>query len=220
MPPDPKVQSPQPESAPTKDEFHAAYQQAMPIVLGFTKSKPRTEELMQAAAVLLMSTRRWDRSKGPLLDHFVSIVRSVLSHAYSREKTERGERAAETREKFQREVVGTEAPSPEEKTLDGADAANRQAAASRELDALEASLAVAGSEDAVRVLRARRAADGKKRAGDIAKELEIPAERVYRANKLILQHARKLRARRAENAPDERAERAADRKADDSEVDS
>jgi DNA-directed RNA polymerase specialized sigma24 family protein len=193
MPPLPPEIASLPEGA-----FRKTYDQATRLVFGFTKSKPRTDELLQTASDLLLTTRRWDPSKGPLLDHFLGIVRSVLSHSYSREKTERGERATQTRENFQREVAGTEAASPEDAAIDGTDASDRQAAAERELDELDAS--VAGSPDAQRVLRARRAADGKKKPAEIALELSLPVERIYAANKLLLHHLRRIRAQRAEGA--------------------
>jgi DNA-directed RNA polymerase specialized sigma24 family protein len=200
MPPDARGQPLPPEIASLpRDEFRAIYDRATQVVFGFTKSRPRTEELVQSASMLLLTTRRWDPSKGPLLQHFLGIVRSVLSHSYSREKTERGARAAQTREDFQREVVGTEAASPEDATIDGTDGADRQAAAERELDELDAS--VAGSPDAQRVLRARRAGDRKKKAAEIALELGLPVERVYRANKLLLNHLRRIRAQPAGTAP-------------------
>jgi DNA-directed RNA polymerase specialized sigma24 family protein len=193
MPPDPRGQTLPPEIASlSRDEFRAVYDRATAVVFGFTKSKPRTEELLQAASVLLLTTRRWDPDKGPLLQHVLGIVRSVLSHSYSREKTERGERAAQTREGFQREVAGTEAPSPEDATIDGTDGADRQAAAERELDELAAS--VADHPDAPRVLRLRRASERKRKASEIARELGLPVERVYRANDVLLRHLRRIRA--------------------------
>jgi DNA-directed RNA polymerase specialized sigma24 family protein len=200
MPPEQRGQRLPPEIASLPEgEFRMTYERATLMVFGFTKSKVRTDELMQTAADLLLTTRRWDPGERPLLDHFLGIVRSVLSHSYSREKTERGDRATQTRESFQREVVGTEAASPEERAMDGADAADRQAAAERELDELDSSLT--GSPDAQRVLRARRAADGKKKPAEIALELNLPVERVYRANKLLLQHLRRIRAQPPEGPP-------------------
>ena len=197
MPPDERRQQLPPEiAALSRDEFRAVYEQATQIVLGITKSKARTEELMQTAASLLLTTRRWNPNGGPLLRHMVGIVRSVLSHSYRRENTERAERAAHARESFQREVLGMEAASPEDETIDGTATAERQAEAERELDELAAS--VADHPDAPRVLRMRREAEGKKKAADIARELDMPVGRVYRANDVLRRHLRRIRAERGE----------------------
>jgi DNA-directed RNA polymerase specialized sigma24 family protein len=197
MPPDIERQPLPPEiAALSRDEFRAVYERAYQAVLGFTKSEARADELIQPAFLLLLTTRRWNPSAGPLLGHVMGIVRSVLSHAYSKEKAERSERAAQTRESFQREVVGAEAASPEDEAIDGTATAERQAAAERELDELAES--VADHADARHVLRIRRAEEKKKKAAAIALELGIPVERVYRANKLLLHHLRRIRAARAE----------------------
>jgi DNA-directed RNA polymerase specialized sigma24 family protein len=200
MPPDDtRTEIPPEIAALSKDEFRAIYEQATLIVLGITQSKTRTDELMQAASVLLLTTRRWDRDKGPLLKHLVGIARSVLSHSYRREKTDRADRAAQDRESFQREVIGTEARSAEDDTVDRTDADERQVAAARELDELDASLPE--GSDAQRVLRCRRAGEKRKKPAEIAHELGLPVERVYRANKLLLHHVRRIRAARAGEGP-------------------
>jgi DNA-directed RNA polymerase specialized sigma24 family protein len=195
MPPDkPRQELPAEIAALSREEFRSVFEQAMQIVLGFTKSKARTDELMQTASLLLFTTRRWNPRAGPILGHLLGIVRSVLSHSYRHENSERGARAAHARESFQREVAGTEAASPEDETIDGTATEERRAEAERELDELAAS--VADHADAPRVLRSRRDADGKKKAADIARELDLPVERVYRANKLLLNHLRRIRAKR------------------------
>jgi len=176
--------------APTKDEVREAYAAAMIAALGMTKSRQRAEEIVQNAFEAVMTTRPWSRNDRPYKQHVVGAVWSLTSHEHTSKRADNEAKAAKA---WQRDEPGTKARSPEDATLHRAEEEGRQTGAEAELDALDASLG--DNETARRVLRCRREHDLVK-AREIAEELGLPVEQVYRANESLRDHLRTLRKNR------------------------
>ncbi len=68
-------------ATPSKEELRDAYAAALAYALKKTGSKARADDALQDASELLLTTRKWDRTRGPLDVYLIGIVRSVLSHA-------------------------------------------------------------------------------------------------------------------------------------------
>jgi DNA-directed RNA polymerase specialized sigma24 family protein len=171
---------------PTKEQMRAAYEVAMVTALVITRSKVRAEEAVQDAFERLLTTRRWDPSKGSLERHMAGIVRSLLSISFH---------AAEPRKKaaaevaFQDEVVGrTESPF-ETAALEAKELSEQDARSERQLERLRAS--VAHHPLASAVLRCH--VDGIVEPRRIARALGVSNERVHRANTLLRSYRDKIR---------------------------
>jgi len=177
-----------PES-PSKEEVREAYVAAMRLAMAITRSKQRAEEVLQDAFERQLTTRRWDRCKGPYDAFMLGVVRSLLSNAH-RSAVPRKE--ARAHEGFHDEVAGRKTESYEHQTIEHAEAAERQMDAATALERLTA--AVAGNPVASGVLRSR--AEGLHKAGDIAAALGVPVEQVYRANEFL-----KLQLKKIQEAP-------------------
>jgi len=176
---------------PTKDEVRAGYQAAMAFAMAVTKSKARAEEAVQQAfESLYAGVREWRRAKVAFDVFAIGATRSIISNE---RKAKREERASKAAEIFQADV-GTQAASAEDRTLAHAEEVQRLGGAGSELDALDAS--IGDHEDAREVLRCRRGTDEPLKAAEIARCTGIPVGRVYRANELLSDHLKKLRARR------------------------
>jgi DNA-directed RNA polymerase specialized sigma24 family protein len=171
---------------PSKEELREAYAAAMALAMAITRSKQRADEVVQDAFERLLTTRRWDRGKGPLDVHMMGAVRSLLSNAH-RSAVPRKEATAH--EAFQDEAAGRRTESPEHQALEHAEAVERQASAASALDRLTER--VSGDPVASGVLRCR--AEGLQKAGDIAAALGVPVEQVYRANELLKLQLKKIR---------------------------
>jgi DNA-directed RNA polymerase specialized sigma24 family protein len=155
------------------------------IALAITRSKPRSDELVQTTFERLLTTRSWDGMK-PIEVHVIGIVRSLISNQH---KSKTSKRSAEAHEGFHREVIGTDSPSPEDKTLEDAADAKRQSDASTELE--ELSTRVSAHPLAQRVLQRR--IEGLSKAADIAHALGVSVDEVYRANDVLRRNLRALR---------------------------
>ncbi|HEY8088176.1 MAG TPA: hypothetical protein VIF09_10035 [Polyangiaceae bacterium] len=197
MPPDAEKAPLPPElQGVTREELRDVYVAATRYAQSLLKSKARAEDVVQRAFEKLLTTRRWNPAGGvPLLHHMLGVVKSMVSDAFKSKAHERADRA---HGEFQRDV-GEKERSPEEATLDRAETEGRQSDAESELDRLEAS--VSGHDLAPRVLRCRR--DGKVKASDIARELDVPVAQVYRANEMLKDHLRKIRAEGGEEESEE-----------------
>ncbi len=162
----------------------------MAAALGITRSKPRSEEIVQDAFERVMTTRPWSRRDRSFEQHMVGVVYSLTNHAFTSAKPKQDR---EAHEGFQREEVGMEGASPEIKTLERAETEGRATRAEQELDELEASCT--DNPTAREVLRCRREHELVK-AGDIAAKLGIPVEQVYRANEALRERLKTIRKRR------------------------
>jgi DNA-directed RNA polymerase specialized sigma24 family protein len=166
--------------------FELAYSVARAI----TKSDSQADNIVQTTFELLLTTRRWDGKK-PLEAHVVGIVKSLISHAYAKEKSTRPARAHEG---FHYENVGHHSPSPEDKTLDASADEQKQSRATRELEELGAK--VAKHPLAPSVLEKRR--QGLTKAADIAQALGVNVEDVYRANDVLRRNLQAMRRKRGD----------------------
>jgi hypothetical protein len=108
-------------------------------------------------------------------------------------------RSAEAHDGFHRELAGTEKPSPEAAILEHAAQQRRDVSAESELAELAAN--VAGHPLAGRVLEQRRA--GVKKAGDVARALDVRVEDVYRANDVLRRNLRAIRKRKGRDVDDD-----------------
>jgi DNA-directed RNA polymerase specialized sigma24 family protein len=173
-------------AALSKEQVRKAYEAAMAVALAITRSGARAEEVVQDAFERLLTTRRWDSSKGPLDRHMAGIVRSLLNigfHAAAPKKE------AQAQKSYQHEVIGVRSESAETLALSASEKAERSAHAEGELEQLRAS--VAAHPVAPGVLRCR--AEGLHKAADIAAELNVSVDEVYRANELLRERLKKIR---------------------------
>ena len=174
----------------TKDQMRALVELASSVARAITKSESQTDNIVQTTFERLLTTRRWDGKK-PLEAHVVGIVRSLISHAYS---TEKSTRPAQAHAGFHYEHAGHHSPSPEDKTLDTSADKQKQSRAVRELDELAAT--IAKHPLAPRVLEKRR--DGLTKAADIAQALGVSVGEVYRANDVLRRNLHAMRRKRGE----------------------
>lgn len=178
----------------SKAQMRALFELAYSVAMAITKSKERSDVIVQSAFERLLTTSRWDGKK-PIDLHVAGIVKSVASHQYASEKSTR---KAESHDGFHREVVGTSHPSTEDAILEIAEDDERQENASRELDELAA--ACADHPLAPRVLQVRIETGGK--ASDIARALGVSSDDVYRANDVLRRNLRAIRKRRGRGEED------------------
>jgi DNA-directed RNA polymerase specialized sigma24 family protein len=174
-------------AAVSKKELRDALESATQLALAMTKSKARADDIAQTAFERLLTTRRWNPSRGPLVMHVLGIVRSLLNIAH---RSKAPERDAKAHEGFHREVVGDHTGSPEDKALEQAEDTARSSKAASELDELQARVAHQAVPSGV--LRCRT--EGIDKAADIARKLKVPVEQVYRASELLRYHLKKIRA--------------------------
>lgn len=174
------------DASPSKKETRDAYAAAMALALARTRSKQRAEDFVQEAFKRLLTTRPWDRNRGPFERHVLGIVASLISNEYRGAAT-RNEAVAQ--QAFHDEVVGHHTTSAEEQVLEQADDKERQAGATREIEQLRAS--VAGDQVACDVLQWR--GEGLHKAADIANALGVDIDQVYRSNELLRDRLKKIR---------------------------
>ena len=170
---------------PSKEEVRDAVDAAMAVALAITQSRQRAEDVVQDAFERALTTRHWDRSKGPFDRYMAGVVRSLLNIAFH---SAGPEREAKAHEGFYDEVAGRWTESAEVKTLEYAEAEERDARAVEDLERLRAS--VAEHPVAPEVLKCRER--GIDKAAQIARELEVPVQKVYRANELLKEHLGKI----------------------------
>ena len=172
----------------SKEEFREVYAAATRFALALMRDRARADDLVSETFEKLLTTRRWDPTKKPLLDHVLGAIRSNRSNRFH---SKAGEHAAVAHEGYQREEAGMEAVSPETKNLERAEEEGAQADAEAELEALAKS--VEKHAVAPRVLACRRA--GKTKRSEIADELGVSPAEVSLANDVLRDHLRKIRAR-------------------------
>jgi DNA-directed RNA polymerase specialized sigma24 family protein len=175
-------------AAISKAQMRKLFELAYAVAMATTKSKERSDVIVQTAFERLLTTSRWDRKK-PIDIHIAGIVKSVASNQY---KSEKSTRKVEAHDGFHREVVGTSHPSTEDAILESAGDDERQESASSELDELAA--ACADHPLAPRVLQVRIETGGK--ASDIARALGVSSDEVYRANDVLRRNLRAIRKRK------------------------
>jgi DNA-directed RNA polymerase specialized sigma24 family protein len=175
----------------TKEQMRALVELAQSVARAITKSDSQADNIVQTTFELLLTTRRWD-SKKPLEAHVVGIVKSLISHAYAKEKSTR---PAQAHEGFHYENVGHHSPSPEDKTLDASADERKQSRAARELD--ELATTVAKHPLAPRVLQKRM--EGVTKAADIAQALSVNVAEVYRANDVLRRNLKAMRRNRGDD---------------------
>ena len=173
-------------SSLSKQDLRDAYKAALALAMKLTRSKARADDVVQDAMERLLTTRPWDPSKGPLDEHVVGIVRSLLNIAH---RSAAPRREARAHEGFHAEVVGRQTESPGHGTLEHAESDARQKDAGTILEKLTSQ--VAGHPVALGVLRCRE--DGIERARDMAAALRVPVEEIYRANELLKYHLKLIR---------------------------
>jgi DNA-directed RNA polymerase specialized sigma24 family protein len=173
-------------SSLSKQDLRDAYRAALALAMKITRSKARADDVVQDAMERLLTTRTWDPTKGPLEEHVVGIVRSLLNIAH---RSAAPRREAQAHEGFHAEVVGRQTESAEHRTLEHVEAETRQQDAAGVLERLTAQ--VAEHPVALGVLRCR--ADGLERARDMAATLGVPVEEIYRANELLKYHLKLYR---------------------------
>jgi DNA-directed RNA polymerase specialized sigma24 family protein len=184
----PPRRDPCPELAEvSKKEFAELHVAALSLALAITKSKARSEEIVQQSFEALMTTRRWNPGGTPLLNHLLGIVKSLLHHQHASRSAARDARAHDG---FYAEVAGDRTPSTEEMTLDRAADDDRQRRAASEIEQL--TTAVAHNTVVSGVLRCR--IEGSTKAAAIAQQLKVRVEQVYAANDLLKHHLRRIRA--------------------------
>jgi DNA-directed RNA polymerase specialized sigma24 family protein len=183
----------------SKTELRELYVTAMRIALGLMKSRSAAEQLVSDAFEALLTTRRWDKSKGPLERHLFGVLTSIRSNRF---KSKADARAEDVGKEYQREM-GEVAQSAEARMLSHSASEADRSSAGDELDELARS--VAHLPVATKVLGCLRASeDGeKKKPAEVAAELGLPREEVYMANKLLREHLAKIRARRGEGGGEE-----------------
>jgi RNA polymerase sigma factor (sigma-70 family) len=172
----------------SREQMRELYELAYLVAMRITHSTRRSEDVTQTVFERLMTTRRWDPSK-PIEAHIVGIVKSLISHEHVAQKSERKDAAHDG---FHREVVGFARSSAEQEVIDANDDDERMKAAQSELEELEKS--VAGDPVAGAVLQERM--DGHRRASEIAAELGVPVDEVYRANQLLRRHLHAIRRKK------------------------
>jgi DNA-directed RNA polymerase specialized sigma24 family protein len=167
---------------------------AMRVVRAFvikkTKSKLLADDFVPNVFVKITRTRRWNPAKGPFSRHYMLCMKSELSNYW---KSKAPEKEAEAHEGFGREELPTKTPSVEDDIIreetEAEVAAARQAKAARELLLLRAR--IAGHELMPGVLAALE--HGTEERAAIARELRVPAQKVYRALDLMRHHLKKIR---------------------------
>jgi DNA-directed RNA polymerase specialized sigma24 family protein len=173
---------------PSQLEVREAYEAGMAVAVAITRSRALAEDFVQQAfEAVYGGARPWSRDRGAFAKHVMGAVRSIISNTRVAKREERDSRA---HQKFQYEV-GTRGMTAEERILEHAEDEGAQAEAEKELDEVDASLG--DNADARAVLRCRRESEEPLKAGEIARRLEMPVARVYRANELIRDHLEKLR---------------------------
>jgi len=176
------------------DQMRAVLEAAALVALRLTKSKRLADELLSDVFDKLTTTRRWDRSRGPLLDHVLGALRSVLNN----QRTSKApEREGVAHGDYHREVRPTVVESPEETVLEHEEAQLGRSRAARELGLLAAR--IDHHELAPKVLRCK--SDGIAPPAEIARTLGVPVRQVYQAIDLLKYHLEKIRA--DENDKDE-----------------
>lgn len=192
MPPDDKL--PPELRTISRDEFRQVYASATRIALGVMRDREAADRLTSDAFEALMTTRRWDPTRGPLAQHVFGILMSIRSNQFHSKEPERDRK---TRRDFQREEVGTKGASPEDRALEHTE---REAAAGEaETELEELARSVADQPLAKRVLEKRLEAtvEGEpKRASVIAAELGVEVKEIYKANDVLRGHLRAIRKRR------------------------
>jgi hypothetical protein len=178
----------------SKQEFREAYEAAMHLAMGLTRgNKAQADELVSDTFEALMTTRRWDPTRGPLVRHVLGALTSIRSNKF---RSKGGDRDKGAEKAYQRDELGLRGADAQERMLEHNEREGARQEAAEVLDELEKSLA--DHAVAPRVLRARREADDgdKKKAAEIAAMLKMPVDPVYGANKLLREHAAKILARR------------------------
>ncbi len=169
----------------SKKDIREAHRAAMVVALALTRNRSRAEDVVQDAFERVMTTRPWDPAKGSLERHLAGIVRSLVNIAHHAAAPRLEAEAQETLY----DEVGRTTGSAEEKMLDAAEVAARDAHAEGELARLGAG--VANHAVASGVLRCR--AEGMEKSAEIARALDVPIDQVYRANELLSERLRKMR---------------------------
>jgi DNA-directed RNA polymerase specialized sigma24 family protein len=172
----------------SKAQMRKLFELAYAVAMATTKSKERSDVIVQTAFERLLTTSRWDGKK-PIDIHLAGIVKSVASHQYASEKSTR---KAESHDGFHREVVGTNHPSTEDAILESAEDDEKQENASSELDELAATCADHPLAPHVLQIRIKTAA----KASEIARALGVSSAEVYRANDVLRRNLRAIRKRK------------------------
>jgi hypothetical protein len=99
MPPDDKL--PPELKTVSKEEFREVYTAATRLALGLMKSRTLADELVSDTFEALLTTRRWDPARGPLLRHVLGSMTSIRSNKFKKNKA--GERTTNADKAYQRE---------------------------------------------------------------------------------------------------------------------
>jgi DNA-directed RNA polymerase specialized sigma24 family protein len=150
-----------------------------------TKSNAGAQVLVSDAFMKLVTTRRWDPTKAPLLTYFLFVIKSEFRNQITSAARDRENSAHEG---FHREVRPDHSPSAEDDILDYGEQKERDDHSRTELDALKAR--IARHTLMPRVLECRL---GGMTPGETARFLQVPERDVYAAIKLLKHHLTRIR---------------------------
>jgi DNA-directed RNA polymerase specialized sigma24 family protein len=163
-----------------------AYAAAVDFAANRMRSREKARDVVHDAWEKTRTTRRWDSRRCSFETHLVGVVQSLLSHEHESPARRNQALAAEG---FHREVIGHRTESAEEDLLEREYWAPRDSGSRTLYEKL--ALALARHPVAPAVLRCLL--DGNLKAADIAEQLGMPVEKVYRANEVIKDNLRRIR---------------------------
>jgi DNA-directed RNA polymerase specialized sigma24 family protein len=181
-----------------RDVLASATRHARTFVINKTRSNGMDKEeakllaweLVQDVFVKVTRTRRWNAAKGVFSRHFMLCTMSELNHHFT---SKAREKEKEANEGYGREELPTHTPSVEDRIIEEQTEtelmAARESKAAREVALLREK--IASHELMPRVAAALEG--GTTRPADIATELGVPVQKVYRALDLMRHHMQNIR---------------------------
>jgi DNA-directed RNA polymerase specialized sigma24 family protein len=191
IPPPRKDQTPELQAIP-EQELREACETLRAITIKILRSKRRALELYWGVWHKLLTTRRYDPTKGPLVPWMILVAKSVYSNAVEK-VTRTAEHDAEAHEGFHREVAPVITASPEEEMLERAEAARAEAEAAEDFHALRARAAM--HPIALRVVDLQM--EGHKPKA-IAEIVGVDVTKVYQASDSIRDYLKEIQNARRE----------------------
>ncbi len=175
-----------PELASVPDrELREILRVARTYALKKTRSGAGADVLVSDAYMKLVTTRRWDPTRAPLLKYFLFVIKSEFSNQVTSAAPDRENSAHEG---FHREVRPDHSPSAEDGILELGEQKERHDQSRTELDALK--VRIARHSLMPRVLECR--GEGMT-PGETARFLHVSERDVYAAIKLLKHHLTRVR---------------------------
>jgi hypothetical protein len=191
IPPPRKDQPPELRAIPD-EVLRAACETLRAITIKVLRNKERAEMLYWTVWHKVLTTRRYDPTKGPLVPWLIFVTKSEYWHELEKEKA-RAEHDAEAHEGFHREVRPVLTASAEEQILDHAEDAQDEADAAEDATLLRAR--AARHPIALRVVDLR--AEGHKPKA-IAALLGVDVKKVYEACDSLQDYLKEIQEARSE----------------------